>query len=234
MDEMRLLLELQALEAQLEETRDMGKPETKNLKMMKEGLEGNKSEYENTKRLLEQKQKELKRNEQEVDGLKEKLKVANEQLYEGSNTPKELAQAQKNIDHLNRIIGENEEIALVKMEELESFQTLATNQRSELEGNIREFKEKYNIFKTSKEEYEKKTQEVENRINEIKKIVSSDTLAWFARVRVGYADRKAVALVKGGTCSGCNMMISFDQTKRLKASNDLLTCENCGRVIIPE
>jgi predicted nucleic acid-binding Zn-ribbon protein len=64
-------------------------------------------------------------------------------------------------------------------------------------------------------------------------VVTENDLIMYDRIRKARRG-SAISLVRRDSCSGCFNMVSPQKQVELRRFNAILTCENCGRILVPE
>jgi predicted nucleic acid-binding Zn-ribbon protein len=77
----------------------------------------------------------------------------------------------------------------------------------------------------SKELREKAKAEIKNKENNI----PPELIARYKQVKANHAI--PMAKVENNQCGGCNMSLPTSVIKKISTSNDLVECENCGRIL---
>ena len=73
-------------------------------------------------------------------------------------------------------------------------------------------------------------QELESERETLAAQIDSDLLDQFQRLFNSKGDAAVVA-VEHGVCTGCHMKVTTATASRVKAGKEIVSCENCGRIL---
>jgi predicted nucleic acid-binding Zn-ribbon protein len=106
-----------------------------------------------------------------------------------------------------------------------------------LGGNMEELAEEIAEKEAEYQNVRKATNEEEGallvRKNAILAQITSADLALYQRVRKARGGR-AVTMIKRNSCTGCFHAIPHQKIVELRKQESVITCENCGRILVPE
>jgi predicted nucleic acid-binding Zn-ribbon protein len=77
---------------------------------------------------------------------------------------------------------------------------------------------------------ETQQQELENERQTLASKIDPDLLDQFERLFNSKGDAAVVA-VEHGVCTGCHMKVTTATASRVKAAKEIVSCENCGRIL---
>jgi predicted nucleic acid-binding Zn-ribbon protein len=84
---------------------------------------------------------------------------------------------------------------------------------------------------------EEKSKALQSRLEELRKDraelahnIDEDVLGRFERLFNSKGDAAVVA-VEHGVCTGCHMKVTTATASRVKAGKEIVSCENCGRIL---
>jgi len=171
--------------------------------------------------------------ELQVSALKQKIADSERRLYSGSvRNPKELSDLQAEVASLKRRLERTEETLLEAMIAREEAEAAADQARQQQERAEAEWAASQEDLLGEKERLEDRLEEVtEARAALLPSIPAEDL-----RVYQGLRRTKgglAVALVRGGACTGCGMEIPSGRLQRAREGG-LFFCGNCERVLLFE
>jgi len=125
-------------------------------------------------------------------------------------------------------------------EEITRLDTLAASKTEELEVIKVELAGEEESVKELKEAIDKNIAELEkakNSIYEEKSVlvskVDSKVLSFYEKIK-RWANESAVVPIKKQACYGCNMKLNDRFYSEFSASNEIMTCPHCGRIIYKE
>jgi predicted nucleic acid-binding Zn-ribbon protein len=124
-----------------------------------------------------------------------------------------------------------EDEVLTLMEAVEALQ----NDVSRAEKGFRTVKERYEGEKwTLEEESGTSAGELANLRAQREALVariSNGILKRYERVRAAIPENPVVEVTAGGACGGCFAQITLQRQSEIKQSEELMSCENCGRIV---
>jgi uncharacterized protein len=88
---------------------------------------------------------------------------------------------------------------------------------------LMDLEEKSKVLQSRSEELRKERAELADKIDE-------DVLGRFERLFNSKGDAAVVA-VEHGVCMGCHMKVTTATAARVKAGKEIVSCENCGRIL---
>ena len=121
----------------------------------------------------------------------------------------------KNMERIEVITTEIEE----SKKKLEDFQTQSKDKREELSGRIKDLSKKMAV-------QERKRGNLAIRIEK-------GTLKLYERIMNSRNDRAVVPL-RNGSCGGCFAEVPLQKVADIRKGDQLLTCDNCGRILYYE
>jgi len=179
---------------------------------------------------MEQTEKDLSRNNFTLKDLDYKLNKTEKELYEGNISDiRQLGYLDKEKDLLRQQIDNKEMEILSQMEEMENLK----KEFVEIEIDFKELKIEYGTLKKEcKELIENLKKEIIKETLEKEKIVSQIN----EEVSRKYNQLKkikgnAIVEIIDNKCSGCNVLLPTIIIDRLKFQNEIVYCENCGRIL---
>ncbi len=210
-------------------------PEFKELKVLREEIENSRTETRKLKDELDQARKNLKEEEDEIALLKDKIEKANAELYSGEIiNAKELEALEKNINALRQRVSQAEEKALTLMEKLETSDQKVEILSANLEKKKARFRQLNKKFNETKITLFRSLEETAVRKENLSKQIPPEVLRSYYKLCERFDDRKGVALLHKGVCSGCHMSVSFDLRKQAKDKLQVVACDNCSRLLLTE
>ncbi len=234
MEIIEYLWELQNLEENSRKIQEQMKsiPEYRELKELKTEIEAGQKEVHGLKQELETVKKSIRLEEDALAIIKDKIKKSSDELYGGQMTgAKELETAEKNIDKLNQQCGAAEDKILTIMETADNQENRIAKMTAALEERKNAFKNLNSRYKKTKEDLQNALAEITSRIEALKEKIPPDELEKYRKLCSRFKDSRAIAVLQGGICSGCNMGVSFDIRKKAKNDSNV-KCDNCGRLLI--
>ncbi|WP_027625059.1 zinc ribbon domain-containing protein [Clostridium lundense] len=235
MDDIKLLLFLQEKYNKVEENNKILKDNSyiKILSKMKEDFNKLKKEYINGKSELENIRKKYKVLNEEIEELRKGVDEDEYILYNKcGNDLKMINTLQEEIESKNKKINEKEKEVMSMLEKEEKL----SKEVSTAENILKKIKHEFNSYKGSVEnklhaaKEELKTYEKE--MSSIRSKLPSDILEDFDYIKS--QKKVAVALLQNGVCAGCKIKVSSLTIDELNKKSGIVHCDNCGRILWKE
>jgi uncharacterized protein len=200
----------------------------------KKEIEAAVSVEKEAERLTTEAASELQDKELNLKSIEAKAKTFKDKMYAGSVTnPKELSSMEKEVEVLGRQRGKLEErilelydIVEQRKADLAKVKAQKVKKEEELQVIVDKLKKDQTVLKDKLFEASSKKEAIILEVDPIllKRYESS-------RARFGGL---ALSKVVDGDCSACHTEITGFMIRELKADKDILTCENCGRILYLE
>ena len=232
-EQLKALYELQSIDLQLaknQRTRaSLDKGTAKKLE-----LDAARCEYETAEKLLQEATTELRDKELNLKTVEGKQKTFHDKLYAGKVTnPKELSSMEKEIEMLGRQKDKIEERILELMDiitERKPIVDAADKVVKDLELEIvaiieRARKNNAILVARIKEQLPKREQAAA--------AVEPILLKRYEAARVRQSG-VVVSKIEGEDCSACHTKVGLGTLREVKLDNELVTCDNCGRILFWE
>lgn len=230
-----LLWQLQKLEEEIDEINKKIE-----LKKIRKKLKELKYEYDKTKKSVENKIVKYKEWEYKLTKIDRKSENANyriqelqDKIYGGEITNViALSKLKDELDELKKEMDHLEEDILNRMEEMEESKIDIKDMKESMLKIQKCYKKEKEGYDIKKEKLVNKKNLLSARFQELQEIVDKKYLLDYKRVQKDI--KKPMALIKNGTCTGCNMNISIILLKNIKENAKIYLCENCGRILYME
>lgn len=158
------------------------------------------------------------------------IKDIEDKLYSGdTNDIKQLEVLSEEKENLKKTISDTETKLLQYMEDLEVDEDNLINMENQLKDILKQNDE--NELNYKKIDVELDT-DIDKKIEDIEKTksdIDEELLLKYQKIRKN--KKSAIAEIKNEVCLGCNMGISKYVLEKIKTSNDIICCENCGRIL---
>ncbi len=235
MNEMKLLLEIQSLDAQkrsLEmELEKLKEGETAGgLKALKIEIEEGRVLFIKLKGEYADNKKEIRSKEMDVAAANEQIKSLGQKLYGGAITNvKEINSSNKKLDNLKNQVQVTEDKILNIMEQQDHL-------RAKLEEMSVVLNEKLEDYKRRQEVHLGKRRKLQNLLKQIP--LSREKLLGqlnpvlekkYTSMKEKFAD--PLARVEKGICGGCRVGVPFNDMRLLKQGEGTVFCSYCGRML---
>ncbi len=196
-----------------------------------EALRSARSDLEEAESELYELEKQQREQELELQTVVSKIKSEEERLYGGRVTnPKELAGLQKEVRYLKERRAEIEDGLLETMMAREEAKERVAECRQTLEEIESAWERDQASLVTERDELQSDLAELRSRQSELVSQVSQSALKTYNYLR--RTKGNAVARFENGMCLGCRVGLPSVERRRVQ-SDDLATCSNCGRVLVP-
>jgi len=229
LEELGRLVELQRLDTEIAELEAAVGAIPGQIRTMEEqvlqakvALDASTAEIDNMQKLRRQKERDLEEANRE-------LKKRQSRLYE-IKTNQEYSAVLKEIEGLKQKVSTLEEEILLLLDQIED----AMKARAQEEGRVR-FKQAE--FLSDKQRREGELQELKGRLSALQgareaqsRGVEMSLLQQYLRLLKSRAGL-AVAPARDGSCEGCHVALTPQLYNEVRRSEEILTCERCGRIL---
>lgn len=193
-----------------------------------ERLENNRTVIKNNLYSLN---KKLKKDESELEQLTGQQQEITKRLYGGSiNNSKELTQLEQKLNELKN-----------KGELLEDSILNLLQQKDDLLENKKKIVQQLELdqvrYKNSKQQLEQEESKLKELLRQhlvkrksLLSKVSPELYNWYSKLKKEKSGQ-AVVMVKNEVCGGCHVGLSSYMVASVRSGKQLLTCENCGRIL---
>lgn len=166
--------------------------------------------------------------EREVEQHRSRLRDRDRELMSGRiHNPTELTKLSAEVDHLRERLGTEEDAELELMEELERRDDALKAAEHEMARVQEEFDAAVPQLRSQLEAVRQQLVEAEAERAAAWAAVPAEYQAAAARVRA----QPPVAETSGGQCRACHVSLTSGAVQRLRRG-ELVTCDNCGRVLV--
>jgi predicted nucleic acid-binding Zn-ribbon protein len=167
----------------------------------------------------------------EVTGLSDKIETNEKRLYSGRVTnPKELENLQQELASLKRWREKREEDLLEAMVATEEAEAGLTDAQAILTQVNETWHVQQGELTAEQARLEMRLEELVELKESLVEAVGSPDATTYESLRQRKAGR-AVAAVKDGICEGCRMNPTSSQVQHARSGNELVFCNNCGRIL---
>ncbi len=228
--QMQLLRELQEIDAGLDQIRSTQESFAPGLDTIKEDisiLEAAGQEYQQELAAKEVERRDLR---DVVERLKGLIAQSKEKITQISNN-KEYFAVLKELEHNQKLVESQEVELLGLIEEIDSIKKQMADNDHDLQEKQAELAAKEKEIAKQVAALEKKIRAGEKgRLNKAKEI-NEVFLRRYQRIRRRFND--AVVVAENGTCKGCNVNVPPQVYNNLLKGQELLSCPNCQRIMVP-
>lgn len=228
-EDLLLLIELQECDSRLLafSTRKKTLPEIiekldKDFAVFKESMEQNKEKHEELKNAHADKEKEIKKiNENIVKAKGRLLEVKNNKEYQAILKEIEVAEAS---------CGDIETQIIDLLDEMDSISVLVKKDDEILSQHNQKYEEERKILESDLNSLDADFSQWEQKSSEIKKKISGSLLDKYEKIKNRNGGVGVVSVWKA-VCNGCHMNIPPQLYNELQKSSELMICPNCNRII---
>jgi predicted nucleic acid-binding Zn-ribbon protein len=171
----------------------------------------------------------LRESDRERETHRTRLKSREKELMSGRiRNPTELMQMSDEVKHMKTSFAEEEEVQLRLMEEAEMADEEVRETTKQLEEARRRAAFEQPSLKTELESLQAELSSLEAERDDVWSQVPATAQTAFSRVRV----RPVVANVERIQCQVCHVTVTSSGMQKLRQSEEIVNCENCGRILV--
>lgn len=234
-EDQNLLIELQLIDSQVTQAKVKlaGLPELEQIAAIHTRLENTAVELTVVETELADVAIDLRRSENDVEQVEDRMKKDETRLASGQGSPKELEQLQHELVTLGKRKADLEDGELEIMVKYDGVKArvdeLLNDQiglkKLELELNIR--------LENAKTEIDKVLSDLASARSSLTPKIDSTLLELYEKVRAS-ADGVGAALLIGNKCDGCHLAINAIELDRIKGlpTDEVIRCEECRRILV--
>lgn len=196
---------------------------------VKHTLEDEQAAVEALRQALRQLEQESRLKNLEVDDLDMQTRTYQKRLDEGIISLKEMEALHTKITHQREQISEMEDEALALMDDIEGTQVQLEAAEARLIAREKELVASCQVIDA---QIAGLRQQITGALKERARIASQlrpHLLNQYEKLHAEYSD--PVVAITNGTCSGCKLRVSGNTVARARSSVDIITCENCSRIL---
>jgi len=165
----------------------------------------------------------------QVDELDVQIREYQRSLNDDIISYKEMEALREKISLERSRINSLEDHALEMMEAIEAASTALADTERDLETHRVEYASQMKKLEASVAEQQQLLADEKGIRDELAAGVSSYVLEKYNALRINFPD--PVVGISDGTCEGCKLRISSSTIERVRGERDLVTCENCNRIL---
>jgi predicted nucleic acid-binding Zn-ribbon protein len=161
-----------------------------------------------------------------------KREATEARLYSGNvKNPKELQEMQQEVDSLKKWRAEWEDRLLVAIVAMEDAQAIFDERQLAYDAALEEAAANNAELDTEKSTLEVRNIDLEKQRQEIAANIEKPLLEKYVALR-RTKNNRAVSVMKDDTCTICGVTQIDSIARSVRASDEIVTCRNCGRILI--
>lgn len=175
---------------------------------------------------------ELKLLELDLQGIEQKIKDEEERLYSGKiRSPKEMLEVQREVELLKQRREQMDERIILQMEELEQLRAVRARCEAALAEAERTFADDSRQLREERTKLLAQAKSLLEQREALCAVLSPTVLQTYTELRKRKANGVAVSVVKGVTCSQCGEALASSVIQMARHGEQLVLCDNCGRIV---
>jgi hypothetical protein len=165
--------------------------------------------------------------EREAHGSR--LRAREKELMSGRiRSPSELLQMSEEVKHMKERFAEEEEAEMKLMEDADAADEAVREATSGLEQARQQSAAEEPEIRSELQTWTAELAEVESERDAVWEQIPPAAQAAYSRMRM----KPAVAQVINNQCSACHVTVTSSGMQKLRGGDDLVHCENCGRILV--
>jgi predicted nucleic acid-binding Zn-ribbon protein len=171
----------------------------------------------------------LRAMEREVEGHRARMRARNAELMSGRiHNPTELLQMSAEVEHMKARLASEEDEELEVMAEAETAEAELARTTSAFEQARTRAAAEEPRLRQEMEAAHRELEDARRERDELWARVPPQYQREYRRIRV----QPAIAEVVAGQCSACHVAVTSSQMQQLRRSDDVIECDNCGRILV--
>jgi hypothetical protein len=200
-----------------------------NPEQVKEGLADLEDEVQGIAQELDTVESEMKRNNVDIDTLKDRIAKIREQ-QKIVQSPKEFAYLDTQEKLLKDEIVELEKENKERGKEITELQTKLDEKKKDVESQTKETDSTIETARIQAKEIEGVLEEKQILKGKLSKSISVPILRDFERIANG-KDGVGMVPVEGTFCTGCNISLPPRIVSKVRRRQEIVYCQNCARIL---
>ncbi len=226
--DLKAVIEVQQLDQQVAELTVLIDSLPKQIQTLQSQLDDFIHAHEERKKRLAANLKERKDLEGDIKVIQEKITKHKDQLYQ-VKTNEQYRAMLKEIEGEEGNIRKIEDQILEKMIEAEDIQKRVQEAAARLEGEKARVAAEIKRLQDERQKDLDERERLQNQRKEVAATLTGTVLALYERIRT-YRTGAAVAEVRDGLCTACNVRLRPQVYNEIRAGETVMTCENCSRI----
>jgi uncharacterized protein len=171
----------------------------------------------------------VRESDHEREAHRSRLRTREKELMSGRiRSPSELMQMSDEVKHMKERFAEEEEAEMKLMEDADAADEALREATSQLEQARKQSASEEPEIRSELETWTIELAEVESERDAVWEQAPPAAQAVYSRMRM----RPAVAQVINNQCSACHVTVTSSGMQKLRGGDELVHCENCGRILV--
>jgi predicted nucleic acid-binding Zn-ribbon protein len=171
----------------------------------------------------------VRESDHEREAHRVRLRTREKELMSGRiRSPSELLQMSDEVKHMKERFAEEEDAEMKLMEDADAADEAVREATNQLEQARKQSVAEEPEIRSELQTWTTELAEVESERDAVWEQVPAGSQAAYSRMRM----RPAVAQVINNQCSACHVTVTSSGMQKLRAGDELVHCENCGRILV--
>jgi predicted nucleic acid-binding Zn-ribbon protein len=171
----------------------------------------------------------VRESDHEREAHRSRLRTREKELMSGRiRSPSELLQMSEEVKHMKERFAEEEDAEMKLMEDADAAEEAVREATNQLEQARKQSVSEEPELRSELETWTAELAEVESERDAIWEQAPPAAQAAYSRMRM----RPAVAQVVNNQCSACHVTVTSSGMQLLRKGDELVHCENCGRILV--
>lgn len=169
--------------------------------------------------------------ERTLNELNNRLRALDQRLYGGMiTTPKELNAVQQEVQHLRVQQDRQEELILELMDAADVLNATAKQKQETLQRLEQARQQSSVALIARRDSLQSKQRELREQREQFAASINSELIKRYETLKRSLQGR-AVSRVEQQSCQWCRVILTPSELQHARASQELQTCSNCGRIL---
>ena len=171
----------------------------------------------------------VRESDHEREAHRTRLRTREKELMSGRiRSPSELLQMSDEVKHMKERFAEEEDAEMRLMEDADAADEAVREATSQLAAARQQSASEEPEIRSELETWTTELAEVESERDVVWEQVPPAAQGAYTRLRM----RPAVAQVINNQCSACHVTVTSSGMQKLRGGDELVHCENCGRILV--
>ena len=171
----------------------------------------------------------VRESDHEREAHRTRLRTREKELMSGRiRSPSELLQMSDEVKHMKERFAEEEDAEMRLMEDADAADEAVREATSQLAAARQQSASEEPEIRSELETWTTELAEVESERDMVWEQVPPAAQGAYSRLRM----RPAVAQVINNQCSACHVTVTSSGMQKLRGGDELVHCENCGRILV--